>query len=30
VGLRRADVDRWLGLLGDVIEAADRLGVLAP
>ncbi|MFI7615839.1 TIGR03619 family F420-dependent LLM class oxidoreductase [Nonomuraea terrae] len=30
VGLQAADVDRWLGLLGEVIEAADRLGVLAP
>ncbi|MET4646851.1 hypothetical protein ABID95_006615 [Streptomyces atratus] len=24
------DVDQWLGLLGEVIEAADRLGILAP
>jgi hypothetical protein len=30
VGLKAADVDTWLGLLGEVIEAADRLGVLAP
>ncbi|MET8647717.1 TIGR03619 family F420-dependent LLM class oxidoreductase [Streptomyces sp. NPDC004675] len=30
VGLQAADVDRWLGLLGEVIETADRLGVLAP
>ncbi|WP_433504602.1 TIGR03619 family F420-dependent LLM class oxidoreductase [Pseudonocardia halophobica] len=30
VGLQRADVDQWLGLLGEVVEAADRLGVLAP
>lgn len=30
VGLQAADVDQWLGLLGEVIEAADRLGVLAP
>ena len=30
VGLKAADVDQWLGLLGEVIEAADRLGVLAP
>ncbi|MEU4095043.1 TIGR03619 family F420-dependent LLM class oxidoreductase [Streptomyces sp. NPDC026673] len=30
VGLHAADVDEWLGLLGEVIEAADRLGVLAP
>ncbi|MFB7289973.1 TIGR03619 family F420-dependent LLM class oxidoreductase [Actinacidiphila glaucinigra] len=29
-GLQAADVDRWLGLLGEVIEAADRLGVRAP
>ena len=29
-GLQAADVDTWLGLLGEVIEAADRLGVLAP
>ncbi|AWS43169.1 TIGR03619 family F420-dependent LLM class oxidoreductase [Streptosporangium sp. 'caverna'] len=30
VGLQAADVDQWLGLLGEVIEAAGRLGVLAP
>ena len=30
VGLQADDVDPWLGLLGEVIEAADRLGVLAP
>ena len=30
VGLQAADVDQWLGLLGEVIEAAARLGVLAP
>ncbi|MFE0632245.1 TIGR03619 family F420-dependent LLM class oxidoreductase [Streptomyces sp. NPDC058864] len=30
VGLQAADVDRWLGLLGEVIEEADRLGVLEP
>jgi probable F420-dependent oxidoreductase len=30
VGLQAADVDGWLGLLGEVIEAADRLGVRAP
>ncbi|SIM49292.1 TIGR03619 family F420-dependent LLM class oxidoreductase [Micromonospora cremea] len=29
-GLQAGDVDQWLGLLGEVIEAADRLGVLAP
>jgi Luciferase-like monooxygenase len=29
-GLQAADVDQWLGLLGEVIEAAGRLGVLAP
>jgi hypothetical protein len=29
-GLQAFDVDTWLGLLGEVIEAADRLGVLAP
>ena len=28
--LLAADVDEWLGLLGEVIEAADRLGVLTP
>jgi hypothetical protein len=30
VGLKAADLDQWLGSLGDVIEAAGRLGVLAP
>ncbi|MEV0715141.1 TIGR03619 family F420-dependent LLM class oxidoreductase [Asanoa sp. NPDC050611] len=30
VGMQAADVDGWLGLLGEVIEAADRLGVRAP
>ncbi|GAA3083969.1 LLM class F420-dependent oxidoreductase [Pseudonocardia yunnanensis] len=30
VGLKAADVDEWLGLLGEVIEAARRLGALAP
>ncbi|WP_433376672.1 TIGR03619 family F420-dependent LLM class oxidoreductase [Actinoplanes sp. CA-142083] len=30
VGLQAADVDPWLGLLGEVIEAADRLGVIGP
>jgi probable F420-dependent oxidoreductase len=30
VGLQAADVDQWLGLLAEVIEAADRLGALAP
>ncbi|MEV6366961.1 TIGR03619 family F420-dependent LLM class oxidoreductase [Micromonospora musae] len=30
VGLKGADVDEWLGLLGEVIEAAAQLGVLAP
>ncbi|MEU1619680.1 TIGR03619 family F420-dependent LLM class oxidoreductase [Streptomyces sp. NPDC005722] len=30
VGLQAADVDEWLGLLGEVIEEADRLGVRAP
>ncbi|GIF62335.1 hypothetical protein Ais01nite_03700 [Asanoa ishikariensis] len=30
VGVQAADVDEWLGLLGEVMEAADRLGVLAP
>ncbi|MFF3558811.1 TIGR03619 family F420-dependent LLM class oxidoreductase [Streptomyces sp. NPDC002574] len=30
VGLQAADVDLWLGLLGEVIEAADGLGALAP
>jgi probable F420-dependent oxidoreductase len=30
VGLKAADVDQWLGLLNEVIEAAGRLGVLAP
>jgi probable F420-dependent oxidoreductase len=30
VGLQAAAVDQWLGLLGEVIEAAGRLGVLAP
>ncbi|MFJ9913122.1 hypothetical protein [Actinacidiphila glaucinigra] len=29
-GLQAADVDRWLELLGEVIEEADRLGVRAP
>ena len=29
VGLQAADVDQWLELLGEVIEAACRLGVLA-
>jgi hypothetical protein len=29
VGIGAADVDRWLGLLGEVIEAVDRLGVRA-
>ena len=29
VGLQAADVDRWLGLLGETIEAADGIGVLA-
>ena len=29
-GLQASDVDRWLGLLGEVVEAADRLGVLTP
>ncbi|MFC5265084.1 TIGR03619 family F420-dependent LLM class oxidoreductase [Kribbella qitaiheensis] len=30
VGLKSADVDQWLELLGEVIDAASRLGVLAP
>ncbi|MFJ4844917.1 MULTISPECIES: TIGR03619 family F420-dependent LLM class oxidoreductase [unclassified Streptomyces] len=30
VGLQAADVDPWLELLGEVIEAADRLGAFAP
>ena len=30
VGLQAADVDEWLELLGEVIEEAGRLGVLAP
>ncbi|MFF7677420.1 hypothetical protein [Actinacidiphila glaucinigra] len=29
-GLQAADVDRWLELLGEVIEEADLLGVRAP
>ena len=29
VGLQAADVDQWLELLGEVIEAAGRLGVAA-
>ena len=29
VGLQAADVDQWLELLGEVIEAACRLGVAA-
>jgi hypothetical protein len=29
-GRAHGDVDTWLGLLGEVIEAADRLGVLTP
>lgn len=29
VGLKAADVDQWLDLLGEVIEAANRLDVLA-
>ncbi|MGW1341853.1 hypothetical protein ACWCOV_12415 [Kribbella sp. NPDC002412] len=29
-GLKAADVDEWLELLGEVIEAAGHLGVLAP
>ncbi|WP_329188102.1 hypothetical protein [Actinacidiphila glaucinigra] len=29
-GLQAADVDRWLELLGEVIEEAGRLGVRAP
>jgi hypothetical protein len=28
-GLQGSDVDQWLGLLGEVIEEARRLGVLA-
>lgn len=30
VGLKAADVDQWLELLGEVIDGASRLGVLAP
>jgi len=30
VGLKAADVDEWLGLLGEVIGEAARLDVLAP
>ncbi|SNS76282.1 probable F420-dependent oxidoreductase, Rv2161c family [Asanoa hainanensis] len=30
VGVQGAEVDDWLGLLGEVVEAADRLGVFAP
>ncbi|GAA1861076.1 TIGR03619 family F420-dependent LLM class oxidoreductase [Asanoa iriomotensis] len=30
VGLQGSDVDDWLGLLGEVIEAADQIGALAP
>jgi probable F420-dependent oxidoreductase len=30
VGMKAADVDQWLGLLGEVIEEAGRLGVLEP
>ncbi|MEV0283980.1 MULTISPECIES: hypothetical protein [unclassified Kribbella] len=30
VGLKAADVDEWLELLGEVIEAAGHLGVLTP
>ena len=29
VGLRAADVDEWLGLLGEVMDVAGRVGVLA-
>jgi hypothetical protein len=29
-GLKAADVDEWLDLLGEVIEEADRLGVREP
>lgn len=28
-GLQASDVDEWLGLLGEVIEATDRLDALA-
>jgi hypothetical protein len=30
VGLPAADVDDWLKLLGDLLEEADRPGILAP
>ncbi|NMO55736.1 TIGR03619 family F420-dependent LLM class oxidoreductase [Actinoplanes sp. TBRC 11911] len=30
LGMQAADVDEWLGLLGEVIVAAGRLGVLEP
>jgi len=30
VGLKAADVDQWLELLGEVIDAAGHLGLLAP
>lgn len=30
VGLKAAEVDQWLELLGEVIEAAGHLGVLSP
>jgi hypothetical protein len=29
-GLKAADVDQWLDLLGEVIEEAHRLGALEP
>ncbi len=29
IGLSAADVDEWLGLLGEVMQAADDLDVLA-
>ncbi|MDG4824626.1 hypothetical protein O7635_22480 [Asanoa sp. WMMD1127] len=30
VGLQAADVDGWPGLLGEVLDEAGRVGVLAP